>query len=502
MTISVSWKRRLIGSGVTFRFLLARVRTDRPGRNPPSPSLTHCAFEPSSVKISIQARCKLAARPNCRASITDTSRRTSLKMGPGRTISTGNRIARCPRKRALCLVLAVLACVSCTRLPVSAGPSIQFTNVPPINPGGPLVIGSIGGKVNGPHDGLEVVLYAKSGRWYVQPYADRPFTAINPDSSWSSTTHLGTDYAALLVQGDYSPPPVIDDLPSISGSVVSVSVTAGTPPVWQRGWLRLLVGLLVTSMVVGFYRWRMRQLARQLNLRFEERLAERTRIAQELHDTLLQGLLSISMQVHVAADQLPSGSPAQATLNRVKQLMSQVIEEGRNTIRGLRSSIHNPDDLITSFSQIPRELDEVGANFRLVVEGGTARLRPAVRDEVYRIGREALVNAFRHSQASAITLYLEYAADELRILVEDNGCGIDSQIVNSGRDGHWGLSGMRERAEKIGARFKLMSRPGIGTEVELRVPDHAAFESAPQSLTSKWVAKLRRQGKEKPLTRG
>jgi len=74
--------------------------------------------------------------------------------------------------------------------------------------------------------------------------------------------------------------------------------------------------------------------------------------------------------------------------------------------------------------------------------------------------------------------------------------------VNSGRDGHWGLSGMRERAEKIGARFKLMSRPGIGTEVELRVPDHAAFESAPQSLTSKWVAKLRHQGKEKPLTRG
>jgi signal transduction histidine kinase len=262
-----------------------------------------------------------------------------------------------------------------------------------------------------------------------------------------------------------------------------------------------LVGLLVTSMVVGFYRWRMRQLARQLNLRFEERLAERTRIAQELHDTLLQGLLSISMQVHVAADQLPRESPAQATLDRVKQLMSQVIEEGRNTIRGLRSSIHNPDDLITSFSQIPRELDEVGANFRLVVEGGTVPLRPAVRDEVYRIGREALVNAFRHSRASAITLYLEYAADELRILVVDNGCGIDSQIVNSGRDGHWGLSGMRERAEKIGARFKLMSRPGVGTEVELRVPDQAAFESAPQSLTSRWVAKLHHQGKEKPLTR-
>src|SRR5262245_17288234 len=186
------------------------------------------------------------------------------------------------------------------------------------------------------------------------------------------------------------------------------------------------------------------------------------------------------MQVHVAVDQLPDDSPARLTLNRVKELMGQVIAEGRNTIRGLRSSVHNPNDLATSFSQIPLELGENSAHFRLVVEGAAVPLRLAIRDEVYRIGREALMNAFRHSRATKINLHFEYATDQLRILVEDNGRGIESQTLNSGRDGHWGLSGMRERAERIGARLTLMSRVGTGTEVELRVPAHIAFESPPR----------------------
>jgi len=314
----------------------------------------------------------------------------------------------------------------------------------------------------------------------VQPYADQVFTTIKSDSSWSSPTHLGSDYAALLLGPDYVPPAAIDNLPTVGGGVAAVSITEGTPPLWRRWWFRLFAVLLAMSALVAFYRWRMQEMARQLNVRFEERLAERTRIAQELHDTLLQGLLSISMQVHVAVDQLPDDSPARLTLNRVKELMGQVIAEGRNTIRGLRSSVHNPNDLATSFSQIPLELGENSAHFRLVVEGAAVPLRLAIRDEVYRIGREALMNAFRHSRATKINLHFEYATDQLRILVEDNGRGIDSQTLNSGRDGHWGLSGMRERAERIGARLTLMSRVGTGTEVELRVPAHIAFESPPR----------------------
>lgn len=396
-------------------------------------------------------------------------------------------------RKVFCLFLIISACVACGHSPADVNPSIIFTRIPRVNPGGPLSMGNIAGRVNGPHEGLKVVLYAKSGRWYVQPYADQPFTTIQPDSSWGSPTHLGTDYGAVLVRPGYVAPPVLDNLPSVGGGVIAVAVTEGTPAVWQRWWFRLLAGLLVAAAIVAFYRWRIRRMARQLSVRFEERLAERTRIAQELHDTLLQGLLSISMQIHVAADQLPDESPARATLDQVKGLMAQVIKEGRNTIRGLRSSIQSPNDLVTSFSQIPLELGDKGVNFRLIVEGASVALRPAIRDEVYRIGREALVNALRHSRARNINLHLEYAPDQLRIVLDDDGCGIDSQVLQSGRDGHWGLSGMRERADNIGGKLRIMSRVGGGTDVELRLDSHLAFESAPASLTSKLAAKLQQR---------
>jgi len=244
----------------------------------------------------------------------------------------------------------------------------------------------------------------------------------------------------------------------------------------------------------------MHQLTQLLNVRFEERLAERTRIAQELHDTFLQGLLSVSMQLQVAMDQLPDNSPARTTMNRVLQLMGPVIEEGRNTIRGLRSSIENPNDLTSSLSRIPQELGKPGVDFSVVVEGAALPLRPAIRDDVYRIGREALVNAFRHSQASNINLQLEYSPNQLRIVVHDDGCGIDPQVQPSGRDGHLGLSGMRERAEKIGARVKVLSRAGSGTEVELRVPSDIAFGSRSSSLVSKWFTGFRGPEKDDELS--
>src|SRR5262249_40139928 len=113
-------------------------------------------------------------------------------------------------KSNLRLVLVLLIFIACASLPASAAPSIKFTRVPPVNPGGPVSLDSIAGRINGSHEGLKLVLYARSGRWYVQPYVDQPFTTIQPDSSWSSPTHLGTEYAALLVQEGYVPPAVFD----------------------------------------------------------------------------------------------------------------------------------------------------------------------------------------------------------------------------------------------------------------------------------------------------
>ena len=263
------------------------------------------------------------------------------------------------------------------------------------------------------------------------------------------------------------------------------------PVFWQTWWFRLM-GLL--SCILAFaavYRFRLHQLANQLSVRFEERLAERTRIAQELHDTLLQGFLSASMQLDVAVDRLPADSPARPPLSRVLDLMRQVIDEGRNAVRGLRSAQSVSLNLEQAFSRVQQEVgvtEEVA--FRIIVDGEPRPLHPVLRDEIYRIGREALVNAFRHSRATSIELQIEYSTGQFRILVRDNGLGIDPHMLQSGRDGHFGLSGMRERAERVGGQIKLWSRSEAGTEVELTVPGSIAFQFPSSGRGPKWLAKL------------
>jgi len=273
------------------------------------------------------------------------------------------------------------------------------------------------------------------------------------------------------------------------------------PMWWQTWWFRLSALLVSGFAILSFYRSRLHRLAQQYNMRLEERVNERTRIAQDLHDTLLQGVLSAFMQLHVAVDQLPEDSPAQPGLNRVLQLMAQVVDEGRNTLRGLRSSNGSAPDLEHAFSRIPQELgikEEIG--FRVISEGPALPLQPAIRDDVYSIGREALVNAFRHSRANKVEVELEYAASQLRVLIRDNGCGIDAEVLHAGRDGHWGLSGMRERSERIGAKLKVSSSAASGTEVDLRIPSRIAFESRRTTRASKWLTKIypRNKPKSKP----
>ena len=378
---------------------------------------------------------------------------------------------------AVCLLVLGL-CGCAARL--NNGLPIQITEIPPEDQGGVFKLGRIKGRVTGARSDQKVVLYARSGAWYVQPWADQPFTTINNDSTWSNDTHLGTEYAALLVERDYVPVPLTIDLPSAGNGVIAITVVAGRPPFWRTWWFRLSFVLLGLFALLALYRWRVHQLRTQLTVRFEERLAERTRIAQDLHDTLLQGLMSASMQLHVANDLLPDDAAAKPMVGRVMQLMGQVIEEGRDAVRGLRSTSGIATDLETAFTQAGEEFANDGVkDCRVIVEGTPRQLHPIIRDEAYRIGREALANAFHHSRANKIEIELEYSAKQLRVLVRDDGAGIDPEVLHSGRDGHWGLAGMRERAESIGARLKVWSRANAGTEIELLIPGEVAFVSKP-----------------------
>jgi signal transduction histidine kinase len=378
----------------------------------------------------------------------------------------------------------------------ASAPVIKFTSVPLAGIDNPEKMNTIEGRVIGAEPGQRIVLYAyakTAAAWWVQPFANQPFTTIESDSTWQNTTHPGTEYAALLVGQNFRPPPTAARLPT--DGVFASAVVKGRLAFWRTWWFPFVCIFVGAAVILGLHRLRLLQISRQLNQRFEERLAERTRVAQELHDTLLQGLLSASMQLHVAVDQLPDDTTARPALNHVLQMMEQIVDEGRNTLRGLRSTSDGAHDLKASFSRIPHELGERRElNFRVSEEGAPLPLRPVIRDEVYSVGREALVNAFRHSGASNITVELDYGAKQLRILVRDDGCGIDPQVLESGREGHWGLSGMRERSERIGAKLKVRSRAGSGTEVELRVSSDIAFESGPPSSASKVLRMLYYRG--------
>jgi signal transduction histidine kinase len=222
---------------------------------------------------------------------------------------------------------------------------------------------------------------------------------------------------------------------------------------------------------------RARQVNRELDLRFEERLLERTRIARELHDTLFQGIISASMQLHVALEHIPEDSGSKPLVGRVRGLIELAIEEGRTTLQGLRSPQRDFGDLEQAFAEVQHQLAlRSSPRFRIFVQGQQRQLRKWVRDEAYWIGREAIVNAYRHSGAQSIETEIEYTPKRIRLVIRDDGCGIDPQLPQSGRHGHWGLLNMRERADRIAARIRVFSRARCGTEVELSIPGCLAFE--------------------------
>jgi signal transduction histidine kinase len=227
-----------------------------------------------------------------------------------------------------------------------------------------------------------------------------------------------------------------------------------------------------------------RQLNWEQKVRLEERSKERGRIARELHDTLFQGFLGASMVLQGAIEQTPADSPTKPSLSRALRLMYRVIDEGRVALLGLRSPEIASTSLEQALSELGDEFTPGGARFQIFVMGQPKALKPAIQEQIYLIGREAVLNALRHSGATSIEVEVEYSPRRLRVVVRDNGRGIDPDVLRSGRDLHWGLVGMRERAASIGAQLRIWSRPGAGTEVEISVPIHTVADAQAQLLSA------------------
>jgi signal transduction histidine kinase len=263
------------------------------------------------------------------------------------------------------------------------------------------------------------------------------------------------------------------------------------PAWWATWWFRAIYVTLFALAIWVAYVVRVRQLSRQLTMRMRERVTERTRIARELHDTLLQGLASASLQLEVADRQMAADATAKPVVQRVSQLLRQLMDESRHTVRRLRFQRSQEENLERVLTQISSDLAAPrNVKYQVVVEGTSRSLRPLVRDEIYRIGGEALANAFRHAGASAVETVLEYGRDHFRLMVRDDGQGIDPEVLMAGREGHFGLSGLRERARKIGAQLKIRTAAGAGTEIDLIVPSGAAFEPPDPRGPVYWIARL------------
>ena len=206
--------------------------------------------------------------------------------------------------------------------------------------------------------------------------------------------------------------------------------------------------------------------------RLDERARERARIVHELHDTLLQGFLGASMVLDQAFQQAPANSSITPLLDRALRLVHRAIDEGRAALRGIHAVSPAPRGLEEALSTF---LNEVGdRRLRIFVWGRPKALTPVVQKQLFMIGREAVMNALRHSEATAIEVEVQYLHDVLCMMVRDNGLGVNSDALKQLSDSHWGLSGMRERAEKMGARFDIWSLGGAGTEVRVAVPLDAA----------------------------
>ena len=263
------------------------------------------------------------------------------------------------------------------------------------------------------------------------------------------------------------------------------------PAYYQTTWFRVFVVAAFLVLLGVLYQLRVQQVARQVRVRMEERLDERERIARDLHDTLLQSTQGLILKIHAVAKQIPREATAHDALEKVLDRADQVLAEGRDRVRNLRDTTISLSDLPAGFKRVAEETSHNHqATFKTVVEGRTRELHPLVLEESYRIGREALINALKHSQGRLVEVEITYEPGQFRLRVRDDGRGIDPRILaEGGRADHWGMQGMRERADRIGAELKIWSGHQNGTEVELIVPSGTAYKSANREPRSRWFRK-------------
>jgi signal transduction histidine kinase/ligand-binding sensor domain-containing protein len=304
----------------------------------------------------------------------------------------------------------------------------------------------------------------------------------NFDSSWSQPVAAREAIYTNLGPGTYRFRLVASNGEGLwNGPETAIALNVA-PAYYQTTWFRVSCVASFLFLLWVLHRLRLRRAAYQFNMRLEERVSERTRIARDLHDTLLQSFQGLMLHFQTGIDLLP-GRPAEArkALETALDRADQAIAEGRDAVQGLRASNVETNDLASAIRILGEELraedtNQNSALFEMEVEGTPQNLHPILRDEVYRIAGEALRNAFRHACAQRIEVEILYGERWLRLRVRDDGKGIDPKLLSGdGLAGHYGLHGMRERAKLVGGKLTVWSKVDSGTEVELSIPASTAY---------------------------
>ncbi len=254
-----------------------------------------------------------------------------------------------------------------------------------------------------------------------------------------------------------------------------------TPAYYQTNWFRVLCAIAFLTFLWTVYQLRVRRLRHEFEMTLDARVGERTRIARELHDTLLQSFHGLLLRFQTVSQLLPDRAmEAKTKLDTAIEQAAEAITEGRDAVQGLRDSVFEGNDLALAISTLGQELAADSTThrsaFRVAVEGQPRNLHPILRDETYKIAAEALRNAFRHAQAQHVEVEIRYDSEQFRLRVRDDGKGIDPTVLASqGSEGHYGLPGIRERAKIMGAKLTVWSEADAGTELELRLPASLAY---------------------------
>jgi ligand-binding sensor domain-containing protein/signal transduction histidine kinase len=298
------------------------------------------------------------------------------------------------------------------------------------------------------------------------------------DKSWIEAGTRREAYYANLPPGKYRFRVTACNVDGTCNSVGSTVEFALASHYYQRAWFLPLVALAAALVVWLVYQLRIREIKDH----FRIILAERNRIARELHDTLIQGFSGVTMQMQALAARWP-GSGERGVLEEIIQDAGACLREARRSVAGLRSSNGPASGLSAAIAQAARQITETGdVRLRLRLDQGPADLGAEAEYNLLRIAQEAVTNSLKHSGARTIEVALQSAADAVRLSVTDDGLGLSGRDGNYAAPGHYGLTGMRERAAQIGARLQLESQPGQGTTLRVVLPARKTSGAAPSAV--------------------